>query len=59
MMLKRPGPCWWSLTTLPGMEATTPVAPDVPWAGEDWVNAGRTAAASTKQAMCDFIWVSF
>jgi hypothetical protein len=55
MKLKRPGPCWCSLTTLLGMEATAPVAPEVPWAREGCVNAGTAAAASTKQAMCDFI----
>jgi hypothetical protein len=53
--LKRPGPCWWSLTTLLGMEATAPVAPEVPWARDGCVIAGTAAAASTKQAMCDFI----
>jgi hypothetical protein len=48
-MLKRPGCCSWPLTTLPGMDATAPVLPPVPWAEASEASA-TTPASKTKRS---------
>ncbi len=54
MILKRPRcvtvcPCSRALTTLLGMDATAPVAPDVPWASAKCVEASKEAMTSAER----------
>jgi hypothetical protein len=53
-MLKRPRPCSWPLTTLPGMEAAAPLPPDVPCAAVTCVEAIK--AEATNMQWDAFIW---
>src|SRR5260370_2347432 len=60
IMLMRPGcvtNCFWSpaLTMLLGMDATTPVPPEVPCAWASSVQARRATAATVERVAVDFI----
>jgi hypothetical protein len=54
-MLISPGVCSWPLTTLPGIDATTPFPPEVPWAAATSVKASRAAAVNAKETISDFM----